>query len=338
MRIGKVSTETPVWSPTWLPWARSNKPDSVAVLYDFMYLFIWHYISWKEMGPASGKGNWVWERISVEWKWKWKLLSRVWLYSPWNSPGQNTGVGSLSLLQEIFPTQVSRIAGRFFASWATKQGGEEDLISVLRSLRLFDFFTLHKFCLLKKFKKRKRARDGRREQSIWRAFVLEKPAQSRFRVRRTHRLQRVPAGQHVGPTGSVPGLSPCPALRPSLPPQPEVRPCCLEVVPTPWWKHHGVPMWNFQQLFQHSVGVWRMNSKAEARSAEGTEVRRYSKNCQRASWSLSERKRWEAGQSSGYRSGPVLSGVKSWLFHLETERPSRISFPPCTVSKATMQE
>ena len=29
------------------------------------------------------------------------------LYSPWNSPGQNTGVGSLSLLQEIFSTQGS---------------------------------------------------------------------------------------------------------------------------------------------------------------------------------------------------------------------------------------
>ena len=27
------------------------------------------------------------------------------LYSPWNSPGQNTGVGSFSLLQGIFPTQ-----------------------------------------------------------------------------------------------------------------------------------------------------------------------------------------------------------------------------------------
>jgi len=27
------------------------------------------------------------------------------LYSPWNSPGQNTGVGSLSLLQGIFLTQ-----------------------------------------------------------------------------------------------------------------------------------------------------------------------------------------------------------------------------------------
>ena len=28
-------------------------------------------------------------------------------YSPWNSPGQTTGVGSLSLLQGIFPTQGS---------------------------------------------------------------------------------------------------------------------------------------------------------------------------------------------------------------------------------------
>ena len=27
------------------------------------------------------------------------------LYSPWNSPGQNTGVGSLSHLQGIFPTK-----------------------------------------------------------------------------------------------------------------------------------------------------------------------------------------------------------------------------------------
>ena len=27
------------------------------------------------------------------------------LYSPWNSPAQNTGVGSLFLLQGIFPTQ-----------------------------------------------------------------------------------------------------------------------------------------------------------------------------------------------------------------------------------------
>ena len=36
------------------------------------------------------------------------LFNSLWphgLYSPWNSPGQNTGVGSLSLLQGIFLTQ-----------------------------------------------------------------------------------------------------------------------------------------------------------------------------------------------------------------------------------------
>ena len=45
------------------------------------------------------------------------------LYSPWNFPGQNTGVRSLSILQGIFPTQgsnqVSHIGGGFFTSWAT---------------------------------------------------------------------------------------------------------------------------------------------------------------------------------------------------------------------------
>ena len=39
---------------------------------------------------------------------KWKLLSHFWLFAiPWNSPGQNTGVGSLALLQGMFPTQGS---------------------------------------------------------------------------------------------------------------------------------------------------------------------------------------------------------------------------------------
>ena len=40
-----------------------------------------------------------------------QLLSCIWLFATpwtiWNSPGQNTGVGSLSLFQEIFPTQES---------------------------------------------------------------------------------------------------------------------------------------------------------------------------------------------------------------------------------------
>ena len=58
--------------------------------------------------PASKLGKWVSES-------EWKLVSRVQLfatpglYSPWNSPGQNTGVGSFSLLQGIFPTQGSNL-------------------------------------------------------------------------------------------------------------------------------------------------------------------------------------------------------------------------------------
>ena len=58
--------------------------------------------------PIYYKG---YQRIQV--KWKWKSLSGVWLfgthglYSPWNSPGHNAGVGNLSLLQGIFPTQGS---------------------------------------------------------------------------------------------------------------------------------------------------------------------------------------------------------------------------------------
>ena len=46
-------------------------------------------------------------------------------YSPWNSPGQNPGESSLSLLQGSSQhrdcTQVSCIAGRFFANQAIKK-------------------------------------------------------------------------------------------------------------------------------------------------------------------------------------------------------------------------
>ena len=42
------------------------------------------------------------------------------LHSPWSSPGQNTGVGSLSLLQRIFPTQGSN-PGLLHCSWILYQ-------------------------------------------------------------------------------------------------------------------------------------------------------------------------------------------------------------------------
>ena len=50
-------------------------------------------------------------------------------YSSWNSPGQDTGVSSLSLLQGSSQTrdqtQVSCIAGVFFTSWATREAQEQ---------------------------------------------------------------------------------------------------------------------------------------------------------------------------------------------------------------------
>ena len=47
----------------------------------------------------------------THWKWQWTLLSPVQLfqppglYSPWNSPGQNTGVDSHFLIQGVVPTE-----------------------------------------------------------------------------------------------------------------------------------------------------------------------------------------------------------------------------------------
>ena len=59
------------------------------------------WLSWKALGisifilkwnkSCSAMSNFLWPH---------------WLYSLWNSPGQNTTVGSLSLLQWIFPTQI----------------------------------------------------------------------------------------------------------------------------------------------------------------------------------------------------------------------------------------
>ena len=63
-------------------------------------------------------GNWNLHTLLMS---QWKSLSCV--YSLWNSPGQNTGVGSHSLLnsQPRDWTQVSCIAGGFFTSWSTRE-------------------------------------------------------------------------------------------------------------------------------------------------------------------------------------------------------------------------
>ena len=74
---------------------------------------------WKQLCHGWKKKSWIcsslqfWDhrgQTFATW-WKWKSLCGVQLfvthglYSPWNSPGQNTGVGRISLLQGISPTQ-----------------------------------------------------------------------------------------------------------------------------------------------------------------------------------------------------------------------------------------
>ena len=56
-------------------------------------------------------------------------LQPLLLYSPWNSPGQNTGEGSYipfsrGSFQPRDWTQVSHITGGFFTSWATREAQE----------------------------------------------------------------------------------------------------------------------------------------------------------------------------------------------------------------------
>ena len=83
-----------------------------------------------ECGYGQGtKSEQTWEwLIDLGRKWKWKLVGQsdflqpYGLYSPWNSPGQNTGVGSLSS-QPRYRSQVSCVAGRFFTNWTTKEAG-----------------------------------------------------------------------------------------------------------------------------------------------------------------------------------------------------------------------
>ena len=71
-------------------------------LHNFVFLFYKRFLP-KNFRPSSLLAGRESESHSV-------MSNSLWphgLHSPWNSPGQNTGVGSHSLLQGIFPTQES---------------------------------------------------------------------------------------------------------------------------------------------------------------------------------------------------------------------------------------
>ena len=92
-------------------------------------------LNWLLDIPGLGSDTGIWSLNKFENQWGLQVSVQVTqscltlrshgLYSPWNCPGQNPGVGSLSFLQGIFPTrdrtQFSCIAGGFFTSWATRE-------------------------------------------------------------------------------------------------------------------------------------------------------------------------------------------------------------------------
>ena len=89
-------------------WCSSNQTP---VWKKLILLFTSHHMKSKIIKlPEDNIGEYL---RAFEWMSAWTLLSRVRLFvTPWTTqsmefPRQNTGVGSLSLLQEIFPTQGS---------------------------------------------------------------------------------------------------------------------------------------------------------------------------------------------------------------------------------------
>ena len=76
------------WSfPSIWPWIEYSKPWYV------LWIFFFFFAEWLNECESESHS------VASD------SLRPHGLYNPWNSPGQNTGVGSLSLLQGIFPTQ-----------------------------------------------------------------------------------------------------------------------------------------------------------------------------------------------------------------------------------------
>ena len=124
------------WQADSWSWAIREAPlDGISVLLAFMLFFRAKDFVYLWCSSVSQRYVYVWiefyfsRYIENIFNMQWKSLSHVQLfatlvmydslhglYSPWNSPGKNTGVGSLSLLQGIFPTQGSN-PGLPYCKW-----------------------------------------------------------------------------------------------------------------------------------------------------------------------------------------------------------------------------
>ena len=115
-----------------------------------------------------------------------QLLETPWIYSPWKSPGQNTGVGSRSLLQGTFPTQGSNpglLHCRWIlwkTSWATREAPSSpaNLWSIKVAGALFLGLYLFKFSKIKNVKiknfcsaKEQEKTNHKLEENIWNRHI-----------------------------------------------------------------------------------------------------------------------------------------------------------------------
>ena len=106
-------------SSPWLPVAFRSQRPSAYLRYYLLFLAPWAFSIC--LLASLSQDNLSLRFAKIMWSWEWLHFAR-WseseshsvvsdslqphgLYSSWNSPGHNTGVGSLSLLQGIFPTQ-----------------------------------------------------------------------------------------------------------------------------------------------------------------------------------------------------------------------------------------
>ena len=105
-------------------------------MYVYIILGVYIFLCWIFIlhGPHGSLCSWeriLWYRSSLESENQSCLtLWPLGLYSPWNSPGQNTEVDSLSLLQGIFPNQGSN-PGLLHCRWILYQLSQKQCPRIL---------------------------------------------------------------------------------------------------------------------------------------------------------------------------------------------------------------
>ena len=112
-------------------YANMELKDHELGVYDSL-LLSWDRVAWIAPKSVVMRG-WMHSEWNVKWSESHSVLSNSLqpheLDSPWNSPGQNQLEGVAFLFsrgssQSWDWTKVSRIAGRFFTSWATRETQE----------------------------------------------------------------------------------------------------------------------------------------------------------------------------------------------------------------------